>query len=250
MEYQWGWGGGSQSTRLGNSAVSTANNTTALGFMANNGTSGANNTAVGTNALRNAGTTSNSVAIGEAAGSGSGSTVASGNTFIGHSANGPSNLSNATALGANATVTASNTIQLGNTAITEVNTSGGITMGGSLIGTNATAGATAATSTISGFAANINAQSADYTLTADDNSKIITFNSPTAIVLEVPTLFPGFNCLVIQLGAGQVTLTSADPGPISISNRNSYIRTAGQHAILTLVAITNNQFISSGDMTN
>lgn len=123
-------------------------------------------------------------------------------------------------------------------------------MGGSLIGTNATAGATAATSTISGFAANINAQSADYTLTADDNSKIITFESTTNIILTVPTLFPGFNCLVIQLGAGQVTLTSADPVTISISNRNSYIRTAGQHAILTLVAITNNQFISSGDMTN
>ncbi len=121
----------------------------------------------------------------------------------------------------------------------------GGTMTGDLLGTNASEGAT---SKISGFAATLNAQTGtSYILTAADNGKVITLSNSSAITLTVQPLFPGFNCLIIQLGAGQVTLNASST---TISNRNSHTKTAGQHAILTLVAITNDAFISSGDMSS
>ena len=124
----------------------------------------------------------------------------------------------------------------------------GGTMTGDLLGTNASEGATSATSKISGFAATLNAQTGTfYTLTAADNGKVITLSNSSAITLTVEPLFPGFNCLIIQLDAGQVTLNASST---TISNRNSHTKTAGQHAILTLVAITNDAFISSGDMSS
>ena len=124
----------------------------------------------------------------------------------------------------------------------------GGTMTGDLLGTNASEGATSATSKISGFAATLNAiTGTSYTLTAADNGKVITLSNSSAITLNVPSLFPGFNCLIIQLGAGQVTLATQST---TISNRNSHTKTAGQHAILTLVTITNDAFISSGDMSS
>ncbi|MDC1517600.1 hypothetical protein N8385_07780, partial [Cyclobacteriaceae bacterium] len=124
----------------------------------------------------------------------------------------------------------------------------GGTMTGDLLGTNASEGATSATSKISGFAATLNAiTGTSYSLTAADNGKVITLSNSSAITLTVPSLFPGFNCLIIQLGAGQVTLATQST---TISNRNSHTKTAGQHAILTLVAITNDAFISSGDMSS
>ena len=96
--------------------------------------------------------------------------------------------------------------------------------------------------------ANINAQTGTiYTLTIADNGKIVTLNDDSDITLTVPALAAGFNCLIIQLGVGQVSLS---PSSSFISNRSSFTKTAGQNAIITLVAITDGNFISSGDMSN
>jgi hypothetical protein len=103
--------------------------------------------------------------------------------------------------------------------------------------------------TLSGFAANMNIQTGTtYTLTTSDNGKIITLNNASAIMLTVPTLFAGFNCMVLQLGAGQVTLTAGSG--VTISNRNSNTKTAGTNAMATLLCLTGTTFISSGDMSN
>jgi hypothetical protein len=157
------------------------------------------------------------------------------NTFIGKDSDvTTAALNNATAIGYNAKVDASNTIQLGNTNVTAVKTSGAI------IGGNT------ATSTISGFAANMNAQTGTtYTLLASDNGKIITLTNAAAITLSVPTLFAGFNCMIVQLGAGAVTLTVSGT---TISNRSTFTKTAGTNAIATLIALTSTTFISAGDM--
>lgn len=110
-------------------------------------------------------------------------------------------------------------------------------------------GGNTSTSTISGFGANINSQTGTtYTITAADNGKIITMNNASAITLTVPnTLFAGFNCMVVQLGAGQVTLSGSG---VTISNRSGFTKTGGANAILTLLAINSTTFISSGDMSN
>ena len=88
-----------------------------------------------------------------------------------------------------------------------------------------------------------------YTLSAADNGKIITLNNAGAITLNVPYYFVGFNCMILQKGAGQVTLT-INGTTTNIYNRYNFTKTAGQYSILTLVCIEANKYVSSGDMTN
>jgi hypothetical protein len=120
------------------------------------------------------------------------------------------------------------------------------TIGGAKTFNGSLSGNTTGAATISGFSANMNVQTGTaYTLTASDNGKIITLNNASAITLTVPALFAGFNCMVVQLGAGQVTLTASGT---TISNRSSYTKTAGANAIVTLIGLTGTTFISAGDM--
>lgn len=91
--------------------------------------------------------------------------------------------------------------------------------------------------------------STSYTLSAADNGKIVTLNNANAITLNVPYHFIGFNCMILQKGAGQVTLT-INGTTTNIYNRYNFTKTAGQYSILTLVCIEANKYISSGDMSN
>jgi hypothetical protein len=93
----------------------------------------------------------------------------------------------------------------------------------------------------------INAQTGTtYTLQASDNGEVLTFNNASGITLTVPSgLGAGFNCLIVQLGAGTVTPTSS---AATIYQRQSLTQTAGQYAVATLVAIAPNTFILSGDL--
>jgi hypothetical protein len=215
----------------------TGTSNTSIGSFAMHFSTGTGfNTAVGVEALYSTNTGFNNTAIGFR--SLSSNTTGSNNTGIGYSSNVASGaLTNATAVGYGAIVADSNSIQLGNTSVTAVNTSG------ALKGGNTT------TSTISGFSANMNTQTGTtYTLTTSDNGKIITLNNASAITLTVPTLFTGFNCMIVQLGAGVVTFTAGSG--VTISNRGSNTKTAGTNAIATILSLTGTTFISSGDMSN
>jgi hypothetical protein len=118
--------------------------------------------------------------------------------------------------------------------------SGSTTMQGSLTGNNSN------TSTIAGFSANVNTQTGTtYTLVASDNGKIITLENGSPITLTIPSLFIGFNCMVVQLGNGQITLTASGS---TVSNRSSFTKTAGINAIVTLIQLGASSFISAGDM--
>jgi hypothetical protein len=111
-------------------------------------------------------------------------------------------------------------------------------------------GGNTASSTIAGFSANIYAPtltSSAYTLLSSDNGKILTFNSASSVTLNVPNLFAGFNCMIIQLGAGQVVFTNSGG---NVTNRNGFTKTAGANAISTLVAVSATSFISGGDLSN
>lgn len=88
-----------------------------------------------------------------------------------------------------------------------------------------------------------------YTLTSADNGKIITLNNASAITLNVPYFFIGFNCMILQKGAGQVTL-AINGTTTNILNRYNFTKTAGQYAMLSLVCIEANKYVSSGDMSN
>ena len=93
----------------------------------------------------------------------------------------------------------------------------------------------------------VNAQGGtSYILQSSDNGKVLTFNNASSVTLTVPTgLGAGFNCLVVQLGAGTVTPTAS--GTI-INQRQGLTKTAGQYSIATLMSYAADTFILSGDL--
>jgi hypothetical protein len=118
--------------------------------------------------------------------------------------------------------------------------SGNTTISGSLTGGNT------ASSTISGFAANLDSKSGNYTLAATDNGKVIQFTAAATVTLP-STLPAGFNCMIVQTGTGQVTFAGSG---VSINNRNAFTKTAGQYSIVTVLYLSSSSAITSGEMSN
>jgi hypothetical protein len=96
--------------------------------------------------------------------------------------------------------------------------------------------------------ANLNNQiGTTYTLLSSDNGKVVTLENGSAITLTVPAgLAAGFNCMIVQKGAGVVTITPANT--VTVTNRGGGTKTGGQNAIVTILSIESNKFISGGDM--
>jgi hypothetical protein len=103
--------------------------------------------------------------------------------------------------------------------------------------------------TIENYSAKYNDQTGtSYTLLSSDNGKVVTFNNAGAITVTVPSGLPvGFNCMIVQKGAGQVTLSASST---TINNRQSLTKTAGQWAVASLISTSTNVFVSGGDMAN
>jgi len=101
---------------------------------------------------------------------------------------------------------------------------------------------------ITGYGADLQTESGTTkTLAAADNGTIIVCSSSSAVTITVPASLPsGFNCMIIQSGSGQVSLSASST---TLNNRNGS-RTAGQYAILTLVHLGSNVFVVSGDTTS
>jgi hypothetical protein len=93
----------------------------------------------------------------------------------------------------------------------------------------------------------INAQTGTtYTLVASDNGKVVTLSNASAITVTVPSgLGAGFACLLVQIGAGQVTFSASGT---TINSYLSAVSIAGQHAAAQLVAYTSNVFNLSGNL--
>ena len=108
---------------------------------------------------------------------------------------------------------------------------------------------------IANFSASTVSITSATTLAASHNGKVLICNNSSDFSLTIPedTLPLGFNCLVVQKGAGEITLAAAS-GNVIINNRNSHTKTANQWAIMTLICIDAttdaNVFVSSGDGTS
>jgi len=89
------------------------------------------------------------------------------------------------------------------------------------------------------FSGKINAQiGTTYTTQDSDNGKIITLNNGSAITLTVHQgAAAGFNCLIVQLGAGQVTISGGGSG--NVRNYDSHIKLAGQYAMGSIFVVSN-----------
>ena len=237
---------------------------TALGFNAGaNSNLGSNNTFIGYNAIATTNVSiSNSTAIG------SGAKVTTSNTIQlgGDGTNGSTAVLNVKTSG---TVTAGtvtypnshgssnqvlSTTGSGTLTWTTVSTTAdAATLSGTIAIANGGTGATNAAAALTNMgAAPINANLNDqtgttYTLDASDNGKVVTLNNTAAITLTVPAgLVAGFNCMIVQKGAGVVTIAPANT--VTVTNRSGGTKTGGQNAIVTIISISSNYFITGGDM--
>lgn len=85
-----------------------------------------------------------------------------------------------------------------------------------------------------------------YTLVAADNGKVITLDNASAITLTVPdSLATGFNCTIVQLGAGTVTVSMG--GSDNLRSRGTLTDLNGQYARGKLEKFTSTEWLFSGD---
>lgn len=118
-------------------------------------------------------------------------------------------------------------------------TAGNISTTGNLTGGNVNS------STISGFAANVATITGAYSITAADNGKILQSTAASAITITIPTGLPtGFNCTVIQMGAGQLTFSG------TYLNRGGFTKSASQYAVVSIIHLGSNSIIVNGEMSN
>jgi hypothetical protein len=94
----------------------------------------------------------------------------------------------------------------------------------------------------------VNAQTGTtYTLAQTDNGKVVTLTNASPITLTINSgLTAGFNCMIVQNGAGTVTIAAG--ASVTILNRSNYNKTGGQYAVVTIVSTASNTFITGGDM--
>jgi hypothetical protein len=117
---------------------------------------------------------------------------------------------------------------------------------GNVSTTGALTGGSSSTSSISGFGANINSQSGPaYTILATDNGKVIQSTSASAMTITIPTGLPtGFNCTVVQMGAGQITFAG------TYVNRTGFTKSASQYSVISILHFGSNSILVTGEMSN
>ena len=98
------------------------------------------------------------------------------------------------------------------------------------------------------FAANIVTESGTTrTLSASDMQKIIYCTSGSAVTITTAVdLGAGFNCTIIQGGAGKVTV--AQGASTTLVSYSSLFSTMGQYAVISLVAPVADTFVAAGNL--
>lgn len=131
-------------------------------------------------------------------------------------------------------------IGIGNsTPAARLDVTGNVAVSGNLTGGNAS------TSKLSGFVSNVSTEAAGRSLALSDNGNILRFTAASGVTLTLPaTGIPeGFNCMVLQGAAGQITFSG------TFYNRNNFTKTAGQYSIVTIL-YAGGIYIVSGEMSN
>lgn len=100
----------------------------------------------------------------------------------------------------------------------------------------------------------INAQTGtSYTIALTDVGKIVTLNNASAIVLTIPlnstTAFAiGDQINLMQLGAGQVTITPAT-GAVTIRSSGTKLKTTAQYSVATCIKIDTDTWVAVGSLS-
>ena len=84
------------------------------------------------------------------------------------------------------------------------------------------------------------------TIDATFNGLVIYYDGSSAATLTFPaTLLPGFSCQVVQGGSGQITVAAGTGA--TMNNRQSFTKTAGQYAVMSVQHRSDGTFYLSGD---
>lgn len=84
------------------------------------------------------------------------------------------------------------------------------------------------------------------TLSAVDNQKVIYCTNGSAVTITCATgLGLGFNCTIIQGGAGKVTVAA---GAATLNSYSGLLSTMGQYAVISLVSPVADEFIAAGNL--
>lgn len=86
-----------------------------------------------------------------------------------------------------------------------------------------------------------------YSLLTSDDGKVITWSNASGVTLTVPSGLPvGFNTTIIQIGAGSVGITGSGT---TLNSFEGKLRTAGQHAAVSIISYSSNVFNIAGGLT-
>jgi hypothetical protein len=143
------------------------------------------------------------------------------------------------------------TLQTGNSTTGSITITDGAN-GDITVAPNGTGETTFGGNPISNYSASTASITGATTLAASHNGKVLICNSSSDFSLTIPedTLPAGFNVMIVQKGAGEITLAAASAN-VTINNRNSHTKTANTWAIMSLICIDAttdaNVFVSGGD---
>ncbi len=90
-----------------------------------------------------------------------------------------------------------------------------------------------------------------YTIQASDANTLVTLNNAASITVTLPNnLTSGFTCTLMQLGAGQVTVSAA--AGAAFVNSAGHTKTAAQYSLVSLAVYANSggsaaQYVLTGD---
>jgi hypothetical protein len=214
---------------------------------------GSSNVGVGQSALFQNTTGSNKTAIGYLAGAYRGTATDSlstgtGGIYIGYQARGSTLAqTNEIVIGVNALGLGSNTAVIGATLQSAATIYGVLNLPSGLSASGATFSGPIISTGYQISSGAINGQTGSYSLVAGDNGKIVTMNVASANNLTVPaSLAVGFNCTVIQLGAGQTTILASGT---TLNSYQGYLKISGQHGSASIVGYTSNVYNVAGNLS-
>jgi len=100
---------------------------------------------------------------------------------------------------------------------------------------------------ISNYSLNIINKTDSYTLSDQDNGKIITFNSSIPIILTIPAGLPvGFHANILQTGIGQIDFVASNG--VVLNNINNLFTTVDTFSMANIMSYANNTLLLSGDL--
>lgn len=99
----------------------------------------------------------------------------------------------------------------------------------------------------------VSSKTSSYTLTQSDANTILQLSASSATTITVPTdasvaFDNGTQIMIVQTGAGQVTVAAATPATTSVNGANG-LTTASQYSIISLIKTSTNNWVVGGDAT-